>query len=121
MQNPRSPGTSRTVGPVGGSLSLRPLLAAGRPLPDASSCNWGPEQSHCVFTKEQLEPEHLGAAQLAKTAQASASPQASPGSPPAHTMLSLLQGHTAAGRLCPHIHAWVVPVCMEQRCVYTCI
>lgn len=49
-----------------------------------------PDQSHCGSSKEQLEPEPLGVAQLAKRTQVPASPVGLPGSPPMHVEFSLL-------------------------------
>lgn len=122
MQNPQEPwheshswARGRSAGPAPCWLRQAPGF---RQLAETGA----PEQSHCVFTKEQLEPEPPWVQPSWQNGSGTQPAHPGiPGSPLAHTMLSLLQRHTAAGRLCPHIHAWVVPVCMEQRCVYTCI
>lgn len=55
---PGSPGMSHTVGPVGAApwaCTHQWLLAGPSQMPAAAT--GAPDQSHCVFTKEQLEPE----------------------------------------------------------------
>ena len=55
---PGSPGTSHTVGPVGvapWACAYQWLLAGLSQTPAAATR--APDQSHCVFTMEQLEPE----------------------------------------------------------------
>ena len=55
---PGSPGTNHTVGPVGvapWACAYQWLLAGLSQTPAAAT--GAPDQSHCVFTMEQLEPE----------------------------------------------------------------
>lgn len=100
---PRSPGTGHTVGPLGEAPWARahPQLLTSlsqRPAAQTSVAVTGaPDQSPCYSRKDQLEPEPLGVAQLAKRAQASASPMGLPGSPPVPTASSFPQRWTVCG------------------------
>lgn len=105
---PGSPGTSHTVGPVGvapWACAYQWLLAGLSQTPAAATR--APDQSHCVFTMEQLEPEPPWVSPAGQDGSGVSQPAGIPGSPLVHTVFLLLQRRTVAGRLCPHTHAWV--------------
>lgn len=117
---PWIPGTSHKVGPLeeiprACAHSRLPTGLSQRPAAQTSNAaTRAPDQSHRCSTKEQLQPEPpMGAVQLAKRGQVSASPWGSQ-SPLPHTLCPLSCRDTECGAVCGDRCG-----CLEQRCVCT--